>query len=389
MHMAEENQDMEMEEILSSIKDILENDEQTTVNEVTPQSEASVAQQADLSAEDDDVIELSPNMRIEENPSEEVSLPENISFNEEPANETIIEETLSDTVAVDENLSMDETFDTSANSDDSTIFNQTDTSDDNINIETDSFNEDTVLDDINVDDLNIEAFDDISEDTSSSISLEDELADDISSITQEAEINIDEENSDSEFLLDETINQEEVVLDTNDSIAEDFNLNTPQIEEVNIDEPIIENNIADELNFSETENSSYSEPESSVEIPVSDYNTEEHTSDKVTDISANIISNFAKMFSREEKQEPVTKVETPETIKPTVGGHSLEDFVFEIIKNGITNEMNAQLNSPEFKALINSEVNRQVASWINENLPTLVEKVVKREIERVVAKAGV
>lgn len=389
MHMAEENQDMEMEEILSSIKDILENDEQTTVNEVTPQSEAPVAQQADLSAEDDDVIELSPDMRIEETPSEEVSLPENISFNEEPANETIIEETLSDTVAVDENLSMDETFDTSANSDDSTIFNQTDTSDDNINIETDSFNEDTVLDDINVDDLNIEAFDDISEDTSSSISLEDELADDISSITQEAEINIDEENSDSEFLLDETINQEEVVLDTNDSIAEDFNLNTPQLEEVNIDEPIIENNIADELNFSETENSSYSEPESSVEIPVSDYNTEEHTSDKVTDISANIISNFAKMFSREEKQEPVTKVETPEIIKPTVGGHSLEDFVFEIIKNGITNEMNAQLNSPEFKALINSEVNRQVASWINENLPTLVEKVVKREIERVVAKAGV
>ena len=45
-------------------------------------------------------------------------------------------------------------------------------------------------------------------------------------------------------------------------------------------------------------------------------------------------------------------------------------------------------NGADFKTFAENEIIRQTKEWINDNLPSLVEKVVKQEIERVIAKVG-
>ena len=109
-----------------------------------------------------------------------------------------------------------------------------------------------------------------------------------------------------------------------------------------------------------------------------------------TDVSANIISNFAKMFSREDKTPKNVEMKEDVVIS-TVGNTSktLEEFVLDSVIKVVGKEISSQWNEgADFKVFAETEIVRQTKEWINDNLPSLVEKVVKQEIERVIAKVG-
>ncbi len=105
------------------------------------------------------------------------------------------------------------------------------------------------------------------------------------------------------------------------------------------------------------------------------------------DASANIINNFAKMFAKD-------KSETAEEVKPQVeslgdGSHTLENFVRDAIIKVIGEDITKQWNNgAEYRMIAEAEIKRQVQSWLNDNLSTAVENIVKEEMKRVMAKAG-
>ena len=95
------------------------------------------------------------------------------------------------------------------------------------------------------------------------------------------------------------------------------------------------------------------------------------------------------MFSSEEK--PVVPQESASPTITALGDEAktLEEFVSDAIVRVIGKEISRQWNDgADFKALAEAEIMRQTKEWINDNLPLLVEKVVKQEIERVIAKVG-
>lgn len=128
------------------------------------------------------------------------------------------------------------------------------------------------------------------------------------------------------------------------------------------------------------------EPEPVVEAPVE---PEPKPAANPMDVSANIISNFAKMFSREEKPAAPQEPAAPAITALGDGAKTLEEFVSDAIVRAIGKEISRQWNDgADFKSLAEAEIMRQTKEWINDNLPLLVEKVVKQEIERVIAKVG-
>ena len=107
------------------------------------------------------------------------------------------------------------------------------------------------------------------------------------------------------------------------------------------------------------------------------------------DVSANIFSNFAKMFSREDKPAAPQEPAAPAITALGDGAKTLEEFVEDAIVRVIGKEISRQWNNgADFKSFAEAEIMRQTREWINDNLPLLVEKVVKQEIERVIAKVG-
>jgi len=110
------------------------------------------------------------------------------------------------------------------------------------------------------------------------------------------------------------------------------------------------------------------------------------------DASASIISNFAKMFAKEEKQAPQTAaVELPREPVKDMGNISrtLEDMIHDVIRNIIGDEVAANWkNGLNYDLLAKEEISRQTRLWLEANLPAIVEKTVKEEIERVMAKVG-
>ena len=97
------------------------------------------------------------------------------------------------------------------------------------------------------------------------------------------------------------------------------------------------------------------------------------------------------MFSREEKEEIQVEKTAPVEAITTTGdtNKTLEQFVLDSIVKVIGDEIsNKWENGADFRSFAEAEITRQTTAWINDNLPTLVEKIVKQEIERVIAKVG-
>ena len=117
--------------------------------------------------------------------------------------------------------------------------------------------------------------------------------------------------------------------------------------------------------------------------------------DNAVDVSASIISNFAKMFSKEETA-PAAEPEAVEAVVPAEpvsllgdGSKTIEDVVSSVVRQIIGDEVAANWREGlDYDAMAREEVSRQTREWLDHNLPAVVEKIVKQEIERVMAKVG-
>ena len=135
------------------------------------------------------------------------------------------------------------------------------------------------------------------------------------------------------------------------------------------------------------------EPESVIEqaqVAVSELAIEPEsvTEVKQSDVSEGIISNFAKMFAHEEENH---EVPSPVDHITTVGdaSKSLEEFVREAVIKVVGEEIKKQWNDgADYQSFAEAEIKRQTEEWINNNLPTMVETIIKQEITRVIAKVG-
>lgn len=114
----------------------------------------------------------------------------------------------------------------------------------------------------------------------------------------------------------------------------------------------------------------------------------ESNSDAV-DVSASIINNFAKIFA-DNKAEAVPA--QPTKVSPSVklgADATLSDMVKATIRDMLSEQIiNTLAQDADIKSLLSSEVSAQVKQWLDKNLPSMVESIVKKEIERVMVKAG-
>ena len=117
-------------------------------------------------------------------------------------------------------------------------------------------------------------------------------------------------------------------------------------------------------------------------------NNEAEEQDNAVDVSANIINNFAKIFA--EQQEDITPEPTKVGSSVKLGADAtISDIVKATIRDIIAEDMVRSLaQNADIKSLAAQEVSSQVKIWLDNNLPTMVETVVKQQIERVMAKAG-
>ncbi len=168
---------------------------------------------------------------------------------------------------------------------------------------------------------------------------------------------------------------------------------TPEPEPEVVPEPIVESEPVSEpepVIKPEPEPELEPEPEPVVETTVEP--VAEAKADSAVDVSANIISNFAKMFSKEEPApEPVAQ---PVALSEPIialgdGGKTIEEVVASVIRQIIGEEVAAHWREGvDYNSLAREEIASQTKQWLDNNLPTIVEKIVKQEIERVMAKVG-
>ena len=108
-----------------------------------------------------------------------------------------------------------------------------------------------------------------------------------------------------------------------------------------------------------------------------------------TDVSASIINNFAKIFADNQEEKVVAQMPKVSSSIKLGEDATLSDIVKSSIRDMIAQDMIMNIVSQtDIKSLATAEVSEQVKSWLNANLPSMVEAIVKKEIERVMVKAG-
>lgn len=391
--MADENQNAEMEDILSSIKNILEEDGNSQpVADIPPVETDVVDDLLNTTPVVDDILELSPDMRIEQTTAQpavdaesvDISLPEienditerlNIGIEDETS-DSVFDEALDGSAEIEQPLGMD--FEQIPEIE--PVVETSDAKDENNNFGIDApvITEQELpadLNEISAQENSASAESDIVfspaafENTEILPSEQIETAPVIETELAPVSVAFPVEEQVAEVVADEVPAEEPVTEVLADEIIEEVPVETA-VEEFVKESPVIEE---------------------TAEQPAYTLNTVEETSKAdAADVSAGIISNFAKMFAREEPAAPAPVQD--ETIKITAAGNTgktLEEFVLESISKVIGQEISRQWNDgAAFRALAEAEINRQTREWINDNLPALVEKVVKQEIERVIAKVG-
>lgn len=314
------DQEMDVEDILASIKNILEEDQAAS------QAEDKVSETTVVETEIDDILELSPDMRLVSDgvsENEDINLANELSDVEVPQ---LAEETLS------------------------------------------------------FDDLSVEAVDE----SPSGISLGSE--------DYESDPFYEENGAAKEDIIE---NSSEVFESAND-ISEPAIDNEPVVRNKNtvLLETLVEDEktnavVADDEVVS-TESSNEAVADFIVE-PIAEAQEEViENSDNSIDASADIISNFAKMFAQEAPKPEIIASPAAEPIKILGdGSKTIEDVVSSVIMQIIGKEVEANWKSGlDYDALARQEIQRQTKEWIDNNLPAVVEEIVKREIERVMAKVG-
>lgn len=101
------------------------------------------------------------------------------------------------------------------------------------------------------------------------------------------------------------------------------------------------------------------------------------------DTSAEIISNFARMFAQNKSApvQPIIEKELKMSHTPTGDmSKTLEQMVLDVIDNEVS-----RIN---FSSAANQQVELLVKKWLDIHLPTTVEKIVKQELEEVMRRAN-
>ena len=337
--MSETNQENDMENILSSIKDILEEDEKNTHNtDFTENNEVDDIISDSDSTDIDDILELSPDMRVEDVSTSETQV-DDVVFELDK----ITDEQQSDGPFFEMRTTEEET------TDEGPFFEAS-----NSELEIDDLLVDTTTDD-NLSDI-----------PANEPAVEEEITPLGDLVIEEPKV-VEEITPLDDLVIEEPKVEEEI------APLDDLVIEEPAVEEeiaplddLVIEEPKVEEEIAplDDLVIEEPA------VVNSPELPQEDAST-------------NIMNNFAKMFSHEEKVQ--------ETTISSVGNISktLEEFVVDSIGKAIGNEISAKWNNgADFNAFAEAEIRRLVNAWISENMASLVEEAVKKEFERVMAKVG-
>lgn len=320
--MAEENtQDMAMEDILSSIKNILEEDQVNEQSVVEP----------NITTEDvDDVLELSQDMRL-------------------PDVDTLTQE-----INLDAEL-------------DEVKIPQLDITENSVSNENDVFNLDS-SDDNSISELLSEPDTGFAEEVS--------IPTEITDITETKEFSTEDfsnsfqetENIVDNFEPAPILQPQEDVVAIADQVIDDVAVNNV---------PIVENDIIE----TDVQEEAIPEPETI------------ENNENAVDASASIINNFAKMFAKEEAAAQQQQNSLPATENKINllgdGSKTIEDVVCSVIKQIIADEVAANWQKfADYENFAKQEISLYTQKWIDKNLPSIVEKIVKQEIERVMAKAG-
>ena len=346
----EQQNDMSMEDILSSIKDILESDSPTMPQEPAAPNTVENSQPVSEISEEDDVFDLSKSMIIEEN-----------------ANTSALD---LDEVGPD--------FDIPAINEDKPLFDETDNDFPNLEIE------------------NIEEQADVAQNISSEIPEEVEQ-----SVTEDFSFNIDDILKSASETIEadsqgENMVAPEVVIEPEEIEVAPENSNQASIDVVS--EPILDEEVAQPVEYETSIPDSENVIDSNVtpvmtspeETITTDSTAQKQENVDAADVSAGIINNFAKMFAektQEQAQEPVRN-DLPNISGGDYignGSKTIEDVVKDVIREIIASKVNEEMvESSEIMSYAQAEIK----AWIENHLPSIVEAAVQKEIERVMAKVG-
>ena len=320
--MAEDNnQDMAMEDILSSIKNILEEDEAGRIAE-KPLSEEPLIDEAE-EVNVDDILELSPDMMINDAIGTEVTEPvaENINLEAE-LNEVNVPELPSET---DFQINDSESQGVQAN----------------VGLGWEDFESDPL-------------------DAETKVSSAEDLIendDTVLSAEKSSPALAAEEEPITSSIKEDTTAVEESTIDLASEIE-----NQP--------EPNIER--SSEQVF-EAEKSEEQKPVAVSEAELSVTQVSEEQASDAVDVSASIISNFTKMFSRAEpKAEPIPVEEVPAEPVKVIGDGSktIEDIVSDVIRRiiGAEVEKNWRIQA-DYDTYAREVIATQTKAWLDANIP--------------------
>lgn len=380
--MAEDSNDMEVEDILSSIKNILEEDAQNSDNEAVdnkaPESNEAPENVLDqVLADDSDIIQLSDDMRISEQDNNVATADDGIDNEqqiEEIEDDSPVGAALSDLDRDDETVSLSESsmIETSPAEEfanDMTEINQNESSE----LVTQTLDEQTNEISANTYAIEETAADNSAESISSA--TEESIPEAVENSVVEVEQPAVAEAENEEVSVTDTV--ETIKYDDTNNLNTDWNIPTNSADtdasahEAEMQESLIVENVP-------------------VSVAAETVNEPSSTSDAV-DASVNIINNFAKIFSKNKNQGDKSDEAVAE---PTIDGvgnpkKTLEEFVQDAIAKVIGEDIARQWNDgAAYQTIAEEEIKSQVQTWINNNLATIVEKIVKEEMERVIAKVG-
>jgi len=97
------------------------------------------------------------------------------------------------------------------------------------------------------------------------------------------------------------------------------------------------------------------------------------------DASANIINNFAKVFAEKQHSQQSSAAPSETQSGSTEISNAVKDTIIEQVKQNI---------EIHFEQIASKIITEHTQQWLNSNLPNIVEKIVAKEIERVIAKVG-
>ena len=426
----EQQNDMSMEDILSSIKNILADDSQEQSSAAETQATTLPEPQEENVAIEDDVFNLSQEMIVEE--AADIKTPQaeldeigpdfDDSAKEEspllsPDDTEIPDFSIEDSNPVglvnpdNETETMVEPEEDFSFNIDEILKSASEIIDEDNGNSTIEDNASSAASEIADEDISLPDFSDI--DVSSEPIL-DEEAETFSLPETETQPQEDpyvenmEEASQTSTFWEENANQENLSTQDTDAQAEivatPFNEIPAAVEEEPQELPEVEYHEIDpepqeipEAEFSEI-HEEQQEPDVKEETNINTHISEEkfETTEKedAADVSADIINNFAKMFAEQTQEHQDKIIEEKQEVPVNVsamgnGNKTIEQVVEGVIQGIVASSVSAEMTkNVDIVAYAQKEIQAQTKAWLEANLPAIVEAAVQKEIERVMAKVG-